>query len=414
MEIANPQRRYRLASRRFASTWRVLWLLVGGGIAAALATAAIAAMEQAGAAGAAHNARVFGEAALRVGRYAGHGDPGYATLALLGTVVVWAPFLLLEVVAHEMGHVLAGRLVGFRFVFCTIGPLKFTSTGRGLVLGYNANWMKVAGSAASVPVHPRHARRRELMRIAGGPLASLLLGSAALALASSNSGMAHRLFELGAITSLFSFGANMLPFRSGGSLSDGARIKMLLGRSQPANRYCAIVALVGASKQGQRPRDWNPEWVARATEVADGSLDDIAGNHLAYYSAVDKGDLQGASLYLRHALAASEGAHVPPRVRWIIQVDAAFFHAYFRKDLATARALLQAAGTSMATYDRFMALRAESAMLLVEGKSSEAQATANEGLEAMDRERLGETGWQMEREWLRELAAASAPMPSQI
>jgi len=30
----------------------------------------------------------------------------------------------------------------------------------------------------------------------------------------------------------------------------------------------------------------------------------------------------------------------------------------------------------------------------------------------MDRERLGETGWQLEREWLRELVAASAQRPS--
>src|SRR5437868_1896330 len=126
MELANVQRRYPLASRRWASRWRVLWLLLGGGLAAALATTAAGALAQAGAAGAARaadNAPTFGEAALQVGRHAGHGNVGNATLALLVTILIWAPFLLLEVVTHEMGHLLVGRLVGFRFVFCTIGPL---------------------------------------------------------------------------------------------------------------------------------------------------------------------------------------------------------------------------------------------------------------------------------------------------
>src|SRR5438477_457991 len=85
--------------------------------------------------------------------------------------------------------------------------------------------------------------------------------SVALALAMTATGTAHRLCELAAITSLLSFGANVLPFRSGGALSDGARMKMLLFNKQQAERYCSIVALVGASKRGQRPRDWDATWI---------------------------------------------------------------------------------------------------------------------------------------------------------
>src|ERR687887_575295 len=108
MELANGRRRYCLVTGRFPGALPpLLWLLLAG-----------------------------------------------AAQTLLATIVVWAPFLLIEVVAHEMGHVLAGRLVGFRFVFCTIGPLKLTARGRGLALGYSENWVKVAGSAASVPTHP--------------------------------------------------------------------------------------------------------------------------------------------------------------------------------------------------------------------------------------------------------------------
>jgi hypothetical protein len=406
MELANAHRSYGPSRGRFPG--RVVWLLLAVAGMSISVGAAVLLVASAGAAtpldmAGAYRTLSLGGVVLLLVQNVVQSAAAYVARTLLGTMVVWAPILLLEIAAHEMGHVLAGRLVGFRFMFCTIGPLKVTSTGRGLVLAYNENWMKVAGSAASVPTDPRNARQRELVRVMGGPMASLLVGCAAVALAATTSGMAHRLCELAAITSLFSFGANMLPFKSGGALSDGARIKMLLRSRQSADRYCAIVALVGASKRGQRPRDWDPEWVARATGLADGSLDGIAGHHLAYYSSVDRRDLTGAGHHLERALAASQGAHVPPRVRWVIQVDAAFFHAYFRGDPAAATALLGAAGAGKAKHDRFMQLRAESAVLRAQGKHPEAMAMAMQGLAAMDQERLGETGWQLEREWLKEL-----------
>ncbi|MFL5733870.1 MAG: hypothetical protein ACJ78Q_11785 [Chloroflexia bacterium] len=402
MELANERRRYR------APGWRdhgfALWLLLVGAPLAALLAAVAGATAPLWLATGVNQAVLYGDLALAMGWQAAQGVAVHAAKALLSTLLVWVPFLLLEVVAHEMGHLLAGKLVGFRFVFCTIGPFKFTSTGRGLALGYNENWMTVAGSAASIPEHPRHARQRELARIAGGPIASLLLGGMALALAASTGGLPHRLCELAAITSLFSFGANMLPFKSGGSLSDGARIKMLLSSKGAGDRYCAIVALVGASKRGQRPRDWNHEWSTRATGLADGSLDDIAGNHLAYYAAVDANDMAGAEAHMERALAASEGAHIPHRVRWTILVDAAFFLAYFRGDAPTARALLTAAGDARTSHDRFIQLRAEAAALLAEGKLAQAQAIAAEGLAALEQARPSCTGSQLEREWLLALA----------
>ena len=417
MELANELRRYRRVAGR--SPGAVSWLLLAGTVAMALLAVMavvlrIAAQTGAGEANAVHSALLRGETGLMAAQGAVLSAAARAVRALVGTIVVCAPFLLIEVVAHEMGHVLAGRLVGFRFVFCTIGPLKLTATGRGLALGYSENWVKVAGSAASVPTHPHNARLRELVRIAGGPIASLLVGSIAAALAMTTAGTAHRLCELAAITSLLSFGANVLPFRSGGSLSDGARIKMLLFNKQQAERYCSIMALIGAARHGQRPREWDARWMAQATALADGSRDDITANHLAYYWCMDIGDVAGGALRLERAVAASGGAHVPPRLRWMVLADAAFFHAYYRGDAQTASAFLQAAGQSKAARDRFMQLRAEAAALLAEGKRAEARERAVEGLALMDREGLGEAGWQLDREWLEALAGIGEQRPPEL
>jgi hypothetical protein len=174
------------------------------------------------------------------------------------------------------------------------------------------------------------------------------------------------------------------------------------------------MALVGASKRGLRPRDWDARWVARATELADGSRDEITANHLAYYWCMDRGDLIDGSVRLERAVAASEGAHVPPRLRWMVLADAAFFHAYYRGDAETASAFLQAAGHCKAPRDRFMQMRAEAAALLAEGKRAEARERAVEGLALMDQERLGEAGWQLDREWLEALAGVGEQRPPEL
>lgn len=334
----------------------------------------------------------------------------YVLMSIVLPLFAWVPFLLLEIIAHESGHVLAGRVVGFRFLYCTIGPLKITSTGRGLEFGYNENWRKMAGSAASVPTYWHDIRRREMIMVAGGPIASLLLGSGALAvsLLTAGSNPTHSLFQVAAFVSLFSFAANVLPLKSGGFLSDGARIKMLALGGPAAERYCALVALVGAAKSGQRPRDWNPEWITHATLPADGSLDDIAGNHVGYYWAADIGDVGRAGRLLDRALAATINPKMPPRVRWLIQVDQAFFHAYYRKDPVTSRGFLNMAGPCMVKRDRFMQLRAEAAASLAEGNPAWARAQALEGLALLERETPGEAGWQLDREWLEALAARDA------
>src|SRR5216117_1822467 len=135
MELANELRRYRRVAGR--SPGALSWLLLAGGVAMALLAVVavvgrIAARTGAGEEDAVYSALLSGESVLLAAERAVQSAAASAARALFGTIAVCAPFLLIEVVAHEMGHVLAGRLVGFRFVFCTIGPLKLTATGRGL------------------------------------------------------------------------------------------------------------------------------------------------------------------------------------------------------------------------------------------------------------------------------------------
>src|SRR5437868_2304909 len=115
MELASERRRYHRMGRHLYLRSDVTWLF----LAVALALVAI----------------LLGLVIMRTGvgstlfraalyaRVAAVGIQGVLQMmlvqlvrSLVGTVAIWLPFLLVEIIAHEVGHLLAGRLVGFRFI----------------------------------------------------------------------------------------------------------------------------------------------------------------------------------------------------------------------------------------------------------------------------------------------------------
>ncbi len=68
---------------------------------------------------------------------------------------------------------MAGRLVGFRFVACRIGPLMVKRTRRGLHIGLSTGII-FGGYVLCVPTQGRHLRRRYAVFVIGGPLATIL------------------------------------------------------------------------------------------------------------------------------------------------------------------------------------------------------------------------------------------------
>ncbi len=88
----------------------------------------------------------------------------------------------------------------------------------------------------------------------------------------------------------------------------------------------------------------------------------------------------------------------------VISADAAFYHAYYRNDPATARGYLERIGDMLSNRFRYMQMRAEASVLLSEGKVDEARARAREGLASMEAEHAYDPGSaQQEREWFGQL-----------
>jgi hypothetical protein len=110
-------------------------------------------------------------AMLRGGLRSVGGVDWYFTLMMLA-----APF---QLVAHELGHVLAGRSVGFEFLSIQVGPFCLERP----TTSWRATWKPLAfgfGGRATMRCRSRHdLPRRKAIFAAGGPVANLLVATLA-------------------------------------------------------------------------------------------------------------------------------------------------------------------------------------------------------------------------------------------
>jgi hypothetical protein len=158
---------------------------------------------------------------------------------------------------HELGHLIAGRLVGFRFHFVTVGPLKFAREGGRIRIKLMKGWSMLMGLAGTLPTDNRDLRGRMTIMLAGGPAASLLLTAISLALyfgldyhrsSLSDLPLLEQLISaLLLLCGLLSLGIiliTVLPIRIGNLSTDGAKLLMLRTGGSEAERHCAMATLV--------------------------------------------------------------------------------------------------------------------------------------------------------------------------
>src|SRR4028118_1901488 len=96
---------------------------------------------------------------------------GMFVFLVIVVLLIW-----LETIVHEVGHLVAGWLVGFRFVMMTVGRLKLRATDKGLRLSLIDEADIQSGSALMVPTTLHNLRVRWLVMTVGGMAGNLLLG----------------------------------------------------------------------------------------------------------------------------------------------------------------------------------------------------------------------------------------------
>lgn len=239
----------------------------------------------------------FGAVALGLGYFLGHSAADVPwlrqTLDALTTVdLLVLPVLILLVLAvHEMGHLLGGFSRGMRFVLLIVGPFQWTRAQDGVVFRWNRHLGLMGGLAAATP-DPSQPLVPQLRRlVAGGPIASLLLGVLCLAGSLWIDGRLGAYLVIIGFMSLTIFLVTALPMHAGGFMSDGMQfIELRRGGSAVTERQI-LLRLMGSSLGGIRPRDWDPALVQEAVSI-DGTVPmrSIAGRVFGLYHAMDGGD----------------------------------------------------------------------------------------------------------------------------
>jgi hypothetical protein len=127
------------------------------------------------------------------------------------------------------------------------------------------------------------------------------------------------------------------------SATDGSRIATLMSDRKRVRRYLALCAVRAQNQKGIRPKDWRQTWLRVTCSVPDGSVDDFWGNWLAYQSASARSDKHEANAHLEICLRLS--CLQTQDVRRMLMQEAAFFSAWFLKDLKLANKWLAQAKT---------------------------------------------------------------------
>jgi hypothetical protein len=163
---------------------------------------------------------------------------------LYGTLVGLALFTTLAV--HELGHLAAGLLQGFRFELFVVGPLGFKRTPAGIRPFLNRDVGLMGGAVATVPVSQSPGNRRKVAWVLlSGPGASLGLAvTAALLFTASTSGAARGYWLVTAVCSVAILLATTLPRKSGLFFTDRARFQRLMSKGRAGETEAALLSIL--------------------------------------------------------------------------------------------------------------------------------------------------------------------------
>jgi hypothetical protein len=249
------------------------------------------------------------------------------SLVSLGLTAFMVAFAAVAV--HEVGHAVGGLLAGFRFRSLRIGPLVIH---RGFRISRHSGWGAwLGGATQTIPVSSDKLASRAMVLVCAGPAASILAGCAVLILPTR--GLPVWLF---AIASTIGGLADLVPWRTPITVSDGARIWMLLKRRAQGERWLARLRLSADLTEGVPPESLPADYIAKAIAVCDDSPDTVIAHSVAYSAAFNHRRDADAGHLLETCLRFSSS--VTPAVREVLMSDAAVFQARRRQcaDLADA------------------------------------------------------------------------------
>ncbi len=308
------------------------------------------------------------------------------------------PVLLLVIFCviaiHELGHVAAGLLMDFEFKLITVGPFMVQKEGTSVQFKWNKNLNIAGGLALCIPKTTDNITRKFMFFAAGGPLASLLLAVFAYLLTWAISYdnqifirfMFHVFFSMVAIFSLAIFLLTVLPMKSGGFYTDGARILNLWRGGYQAKIEAVLLQVTSQLFAGTRPKQIDILPIQEAVEYPIDAPFKAYLHAFLYYHYLDIHLIEQAEIHLEKYASYLE--EIPEGYRAMVWLEKAYFEATYQNDSEIARDFFQHAKIG-AIIPKSLVLRVEAAIAKAEKNYDLAIQKTQEALKelpnAMDR-----------------------------
>ncbi|MBV8515279.1 MAG: M50 family metallopeptidase [Acidobacteria bacterium] len=230
-------------------------------------------------------------------------------LMMIGTIVVTEnyealaiPFgIVLTLFFHELGHLVAGICIGMRFKGILVGPFAVDRSKTGFTFRLTRFWAR--GLTYMYPPELSNMRRRLVVCVAGGPVASIVCGTIAIIVgevirAGSDSGVG--VLELFGIYSIFIGVISLRSFRVGTYAGDGMLLRAFTRSRGNALSLVASYGLVTLHYRNPDGVNWIDRWerVARTNPLTPQYYRDL-------FAFLEASDSVTAAVLLEKCLAGS-------------------------------------------------------------------------------------------------------------
>jgi len=306
-------------------------------------------------------------------------------------ILSFSAALIISVTIHEIGHLMAGKAVGFRFFMLTVGPFKIQRKGNRLHAGINKHLNTGGGLTIMLPKTARYIDSDLFWFILGGPLGNFaftLVSMAAILIVVIHTpefagSLTVYMLYTAAFVNLLIGAAALIPTQSDTFESDGTQLLDLKKGGDKAAIKQRLMALSVSIWNGTRPRDIDKEELNSLLEMTTVKKDTSALtarviNGLFY---LDSGLINEAEAEFDTIIEHLEqdGNVI---LEGTVYSEKAFISAAYRRDAKMAQTFLDKAQKGY-TEDQTIA-RAEAALMILNEKFEEAKERAKEGIKSAD------------------------------
>jgi hypothetical protein len=282
---------------------------------------------------------------------------------------------MFSLLIHELGHLVAGFLVGDHFNYIRVGPAQVNRTWR-----ISWHWTRRAvftGGTSTLPVMRSGLRWKLLFSTLAGPATNIAASVLAFEVMPRYGSRYEGISMLFVLVSGFIGVINLFSSAEHqGRMSDGLRMWVLLFDKRRRERLISIIVLLADVIQGKKIESLDTHGAGEGLRVRDGTVQQAVVNWVAFMRANRE---ESGSQYLERCLEASSA--IGPDFRNLLILEAARFQASQRKQCELAREWLALADSATASFSRFFA---EVVILQHENQLQQAMAVVEDALKYVE------------------------------